>query len=205
MIILDCIQGSPEWNAARVGIPSASVMDKIITTKGEVSKSGGKLMYQLAGERIIGRKEESYTNAAMERGIELEAEARALFSLTTGLDVDEVGLCYYDERRDRSASPDGLIVDRKEGLEIKCPSLAVHVGYLLSDKLPTDYFQQVQGSLYITGYDCWHFFSYYPGMKPFHKIVGRDEMWIAKLSKVLDDFVGDLEETYNLLIKQEGT
>lgn len=115
MIILDYEQGSDEWYAARVGIPSASVIDKIITTKGEVSRSGEKLMYQLAGERIIGRKEESYTNAAMERGIELEAEARALFSLTTGLDVDEVGLCYMDERKAFSCSPDGLIGDDEGG------------------------------------------------------------------------------------------
>ena len=195
MIILECEQNSDEWAQARVGMPSASVFDKLITSKGAASTSKQKLLYQLAGEKIIGAKEEGYTNGAMQRGIEMEPEARALFVLMTGLKVNEVGMCYFDERKDRSCSPDGLIVEEPEGLEIKCPSLAVHVSYLIDGKLPTAYLQQVQGSMYITGLDRWHFFSYYPGMKPFHIVVERDEMWIAKLSKILDDFVVELEAT----------
>jgi hypothetical protein len=205
MIVLGCDQGSPEWHKARVGIPSASVFDKILTTKGELSKSSQKLIYQLAGERIVGEREEGYTNSAMQRGVELEPEARALFELITGKEVQEVGMCYYDEREDRSCSPDGLMGDvnpllATEGLEIKCPSLAVHVEYLLGKKLPTSYFQQVQGSLYITGLERWHFLSYYPGVKPFHIIVERDEVWITKLDKALEDFVVELEDTYKGLV-----
>jgi putative phage-type endonuclease len=198
MIVLECEQNSPEWHQARIGLPSASVFDKILTTKGELSKSSQKLIYQLAGELIVGEKEEGYTNGAMQRGIELESEARALFELITGKEVQEVGMCYYDERRDRSCSPDGLIAD-DEGLEIKCPSLAVHVEYLLGKKLPTTYYQQVQGSLYITGRKRWHFLSYYPGVQLFHIVVERDEEWIAKLDKALDSFVAELDETYRLL------
>lgn len=202
MIRLDVEQGSDAWFAARCGIPSASVFDKILTTKGDLSKSSQKLIYQLAGERITGEKEEGYTNGAMQRGIEMEPEARALFQLITGKEVSEVGICYHDERKDRSCSPDGLVGDT-EGLEIKCPSLAVHVEYLIGKKLPTAYFQQVQGSLYITGLDRWHFLSYYPGIKPFHIIVERDEIWIAKLSKALDDFVMELDETHKLLTEDK--
>lgn len=200
MIIEDFKQGSPEWFAARVGIPSASIFDKLITSKGVLSTSRQKLIYKLAGEKIIGEKEEGYTNGAMQRGIELEPEARALFELITGLEVEEVGLCYYDERKDRSCSPDGL-VGKDEGLEIKCPELQTHVEYLIGGKLPTKYIQQVQGSLYITGLDRWHFFSYYPGMRPFHIVVERDEVFIAKLDKALNDFVTELEDTYKLLIE----
>jgi hypothetical protein len=65
--------------------------------------------------------------------------------------------------------------------------------------LPTAYFHQVQGSLYITGYDRWHFFSYFPGFRPFHIIIERDEIWIAKLSKLLDEFTLELNETYEQL------
>lgn len=200
MIVLACEQGSDEWHSARVGIPSASVMDKIIGTRGEASKQAEKLMYQLAGERLIGAKEDSYSNAAMERGLELEPEARALFSLMTGLDVIEVGICYKDDKRAFSCSPDGLIGD-EEGLEIKCPTLAVHIGYLLANKMPTAYFQQVQSSLYITARERWHFFSYYPGIKPFHIVVERDEIWIAKFSKILNGFVVELEEIYQRLME----
>ena len=205
MIILDVEQGSDEWFEARVGIPSASAFDKLITSKGALSTSRQKLLYKLAGERVLGEKEDGYTNGAMQRGIELEPEARALFELITGLEVKEVGLCYYDERKDRSCSPDGIIPishENGQGLEIKCPELQTHVEYLLGKKLPTKYLQQVQGSLYITGLERWHFFSYHPGMKPFHIVVERDEIWIAKLSKALDDFVDELDETHKLLIEE---
>ena len=206
MLILDDIeQGSEEWFAARIGIPSASVFDKIIGSQGKISTQQQKLIYQLAGERITGEKEESYTNGAMQRGTEFEPEARECFELITDLEVSEVGICYFDERKDRSCSPDGLIGTNpllaKQGLEIKCPSLAVHVEYLLRNKLPTAYFVQVQGSLYVTGCEQWHFLSYYPGMPPFHIVVERDEMWIAKLSKALDGFTVELNETHKKLLE----
>lgn len=206
MIIEDFEQGSPEWFQARVGIPSASIFDKLITSKGALSTSRQKLLYKLAGEKVLGEKEEGYINGAMQRGIELEPEARSLFELITGKEVKEVGLCYYDERKDRSCSPDGLIetgMTLMEGLEIKCPELATHVEYLMGNKLPTKYFAQVQGSMYITGLEKWYFMSYFPSMKPLIIEVVRDEIWIAKLSKALDDFVVELDETHKLLIEGE--
>ena len=86
VIVLDDVeQGSEEWFAARIGIPSASVFDKIIGSQGKLSTQQQKLIYQLAGERITGEKEESYTNGAMQRGTELEPEARECFELITDL------------------------------------------------------------------------------------------------------------------------
>jgi len=200
MIILDVEQGTPEWHSARLGIPTASVFDKILTTTGEISKQREKLIYKLAGERVAGIAEDSYSNDAMLRGIEMEAEARSLFELTTGLQVEQIGFCYNDESKTVGCSPDGLIGD-DEGLEIKCPSIAVHVEYLIGGKLPTTYFQQVQGSLAVTGRKRWHFFSYYPAVKPFHIIVERDEIWIAKFSKAVKEFTEELEEVYNKLME----
>ena len=205
MIIEDFEQGSSEWFAARCGIPSASIFDKLITSKGALSTSRQKLLYKLAGEKVLGEKEEGYTNGAMQRGIELEPEARSLFELITEKEVKEVGLCYYDERKDRSCSPDGLVetgMTLMEGLEIKCPELATHVEYLMGKKLPTKYFAQVQGSMYITGLEKWYFMSYFPSMKPLIIEIVRDEIWIAKLSKALDDFVIELDETHKLLIEE---
>jgi hypothetical protein len=156
-------------------------------------------MYELIEQRVLGPRNKTFSSKRMDDGTEREPEARAFFSLYTGLMVDEVGLCYYDERRDRGASPDGLIRGKKEGLEIKCPSLFTHKEYLEGNKLPTEHIQQVQGSLYITGYDRWHFLSYFPGIKPFHIIVDRDEIWIAKFSKILDEFVEELDEVHKQL------
>lgn len=193
MITVDCIQGTPEWFAAKCGIPSASNFDKIITTKGEPSKSATKYMYQLAAERVTGRSEESYTNVAMERGKETEAEARNLYEMLHDVKIEQVGFCYPDEARTCGASPDGLI--GKDGLiEIKCPMAFASVGYILEGVLPTDYIQQVQGQLYVTGRKWLDFLSYYPGLRPMIVRVQRDDKFIALLQQVLNNFCAELEK-----------
>lgn len=207
MIILDVEQGKPEWFAARVGIPSASMFSEIITSTGGISKSREKLIFQLAGERVTGIREETYTSADMKWGTEHEPEARALFELLTGRDVVEIGMCYPDENRFYSCSPDGLVdgIDGDEGLEIKCPKLTTQVSRILTklNTLPTSYVAQVQGSLAITGKKRWHWLSYYPGLKPIHIIVERNEIWIAKFTKAMNDFITELDETHKLLIEED--
>lgn len=190
MIIEDTIiQGSPEWFAAKAGKPGASSFDKIITTKGEPSKSRTDYLYQLAGEAIIGRQEEGYTNFAMQQGIEREAESRALFEMLYGVQVKQVGMIYRDDKA-CLCSPDGLLEDA--GLEMKNPLLKTHVKYLLAGTLPTDYFQQVQGSLYISGFKHWYFMSHYPALPPFILKVERDEKFISALAIEIDKFVYEL-------------
>lgn len=192
LAVNDFEQGSLEWMAARAGIPSASNFDKIITTKGERSKQRERYMFQLAGERITGTKESSYQNDNMRRGIEIEAEARRLYELLTDLKVDEVGLCYPDEKKLYACSPDGL-VGEDGGMEIKCPLLSTHVSYLLDGTLPTEYFQQVQGALLVTGRKWWDFVSYFPSVKPLIVRVERDEKFIKLLEAELIEFCRELE------------
>lgn len=184
-------QLSPEWFAARAGIPSASNFDKIITGAGQPSKQAEKYMYQLAGERLLGTKEESYCNAAMQRGIELEPEARSFYEALYGCDVEQAGLVYKDERKIFSCSPDGLL--ENGGLEIKCPQLSTHIEYLTGNKIPSTYYQQVQGSLYICGLEFWDFMSYYPGIKPFIIRVEPDLKFHARLEVELEKFCFQLD------------
>lgn len=192
MIVEYFEQGSPQWFSARAGIPTASCFDQIITTKGEPSKQAQKYLYKLAGEAITGQPEESHTNAAMERGKVLEAEARALYEFHTGNAVEQVGIVYSDERKLWSCCPDGMMENK--GLEIKCPSMATHVSYLLGKKLPTDYFQQVHGSMFVTGFGQWDFLSYYPGLPQLLITVERDEGWCKKFEDQLVSFCNRLKE-----------
>jgi len=202
MIIVEMEQRSPEWLAARCGIPTASNFDKIITTKGEPSKQAQKYLYQLAGERVTGFQEETYQNGAMQRGIEMEAEAIEFYELVKDVKVQRVGICYPNEDKKFSCSPDGLVGD-KGLIEIKCPMLATHVGYLLADDMPSDYFQQVQGQLLVTGREWCDFLSYSPGLKPLLIRVMRDEPFLKKLEAELAAFCQQLE-TIVKKIKQEG-
>ena len=191
MQVINVVQGTPEWFAVRLGIPTASCFDQIVTTKGDPSKSKQKYMYKLAGESITGKSEEQYQNAAMLRGIELEPEARALYQVVSDKVVNKVGFCLSDGY---GASPDGFVGD-KGMVQIKCPSLAVHVGYLLENKLPTDYFQQVQGELFVAEREWIDFLSYYPGIKPLIIRVERDDKFITALQTELKSFIQELKET----------
>ena len=192
MIVENIEQGSEEWFKARAGIPTASNFDKIVTSQGLPSKQALKYMYKLAGERIIGKKEATHQTEAMTRGIEMEEEARNFYELVTGNKVEQVGFCYPDEDKKFGCSPDGLV--GKNGLiEIKCPLLHTMVEYLLENKLPTTYIQQVQGQLLVTGRKWCDFVAYYPDMKPLIIRVNRDEVFISKLQKELKVFNSKLE------------
>jgi putative phage-type endonuclease len=195
MKMISVAQRTPEWYAARAGKPTASGFDRIVTSDGKPSKQAQKYMYQLAGEKILGMPEETYQNAAMQRGVELEAEARQYYELVTGTTVQEVGFC-LDDTESFGCSPDGLVGE--DGLiEIKCPSLAVHVDYLLRGALPSDYIQQVQGQLLVTGRKWCDFVSYYPGIRPLVVRVARNEDFIKKLSVELELFCADLKTVIN--------
>ena len=65
-------QGSEDWFSIRAGKPSASQFSNICTTKGEATKGATreKLINSLVAEFLSGQKTESYSSAAMERGVE---------------------------------------------------------------------------------------------------------------------------------------
>lgn len=192
MRIVECDQKTPEWFKSRCGIPTASNFDKLVTSEGKQSKQRGKYMSQLAGERVCGVAEESYQSAAMLRGIEVEEEAKDFYEFTTGSTIKKVGFCLSDCGK-YGASPDGMVGE--DGLvEIKCPTLAVHVGYLLEDRLPTDYVQQTQGQLYVTGRKWCDFISYYPSIRPLVVRVYPDVNFHKLLEIELTSFSLELEQ-----------
>uniref|UniRef100_A0A6M3JJX8 Putative exonuclease n=1 Tax=viral metagenome TaxID=1070528 RepID=A0A6M3JJX8_9ZZZZ len=193
MIIIDCVQLSDEWFSEKAGVPSAGSFDKIVTTKGEPSKSAKGYMYQLAAEAITGKCEQGYQSGPMSVGIEREEESRALYELIYGVEVQQVGFIYPDEQKKWGCSPDGII-NGEYGLEMKNVLPKTQIKYLLDEKLPTEYIQQVQGSLLVTGFDRWDFFSYSPGLDPFILQVERDEKFIEKLRAELDKFCLELSE-----------
>jgi len=68
---------------------------------------------------------------------------------------------------------------------------------LLSGELPSEYFGQVQSSLYVTDFKFWDFVSYSPGLKPLIVRVQRDEKYITALKIELALFCDELEEITN--------
>ena len=190
MRIIDCDQRSPEWHQARSGVPSASEFSCIVTSDGSPSKQRQKYMYELVGQKLGALPEESYTNKAIENGILREADAREMYSRDVK-PVVQVGFCIHDEGY--GCSPDGLV--EEDGLvEIKCPILSTHIEYLIKQKLPTDYVQQVQGQLLVTGRKYNDFVSYFPGLRPLVVRCYRDEVFISRLRAELLKFITELNE-----------
>lgn len=189
-IIINCEQYSPEWWAERIGKPTASNFNKIVDTNGNPSKSAENYMYQLAIENITNKYAgKEFSSHAMRRGLTLEPEARELFELVQGVEVKQVGMIYADEQKKYSASPDGLFEDT--GLEIYCPESA-SAGYCFThpDKAikHAGKFQQIYGTMFIGGFQKYFFMCYYPDMMPLIIEVKRNEKFIEKLDKALDDF-----------------
>jgi hypothetical protein len=188
MIIERFEQGSDEWKAARVGIHTASQWDSLITPLGKAKKGDAPDTYlnKLISEVLTGEREELPSNLYwMKRGVDMEPEARDTAEAMLGIDFEEIGLAYMDESKQVAASPDGINITIETGLEIKCPSPAIHVGYLREGVCPKKYLHQVQGSMLVTGYKSWYFMSYHPNIKPLIVKVERDEEYIKVLKDTL--------------------
>jgi len=113
----------------------------------------------------------------------------------TGLQVEQVGFVTQDNGV-IGCSPDGLIKSGDDyigGVEIKCPFPATHVKYHAGGKLPDEYKQQVHGSMAVTGLNRWEFWSYFPGLAPFHITVERDS-YTEKVERALETFLIEYAE-----------
>ena len=193
LITLDCEQGSEEWLAARLGIPTATGFENIVTATGKKSASYIKYMAELIEESILGGGD-TFKSGFMERGNQLEPQARAAYEFLTGNDVIQVGGVYLNEDREVMVSPDGLIPKLKKGLEIKCPKMSTHIRYLLEGGVPAEYVIQVQANLWVTGYETWDFVSYCPEYQKqtlYLFTAARDE----KLMKAFDEHIPQFVKT----------
>lgn len=201
-LFLNVEQGSDEWKKARLGVITASEFDKIITPTGSKSAQANDYMGKLLAEHITDEQQDNYCSADMMSGIEREPKARSFFETIKGVGVREVGMVYKDTSKTIACSPDGLVFKYpkcgyirneinliyNEGLEIKCPKLANHIGYVLNGIVPKQYIPQVQGSIWTTGADGWWFMSYHPKYKPLVIYVERDDAYIAKMEKIILSF-----------------
>ena len=190
MKIIHCEQGTDEWRAARLGIPTASRFSEILTPTGKLSTSADKYMLQLLAEWLSGQACDDYQSDWMKRGTELEPEARAYYAFTTEAELSQVGFMTRDDGL-VGASPDALIGN--DGLaEFKCPAPHTHVRYLLGEKLATQYVPQVQGQLWISEREWCDWVSYHPTMPPCVVRTARDDAYIKALALAVDEFVGKM-------------
>lgn len=194
MIVHEVRQHSPEWAKLRLGIPTASEFDALISPKFEARTGQGPTtyLYKKLCERVMGFAMDGGSSFAMSNGSILENEALPWYEFTTGINVRRVGFCTTDDGR-IGASPDGLIGD-DGGIEIKCPNPETHLSYLMEKTLPKEHAAQVHGSMFVTGRPWWIFLSYSRQFPAFILRVDRDDRIQSALRGTLEPFLKRFDE-----------
>lgn len=194
MNVLDVEQRSLKWHAARLGIPTASRYADIVTMDGKPSKSQDRYMTELLADWLAGKPVDRFEPTQwMERGTETEAEARTSYEIERGVAVEQVGFILAPDGR-TGGSPDGL-VGTTGIVEIKCPKAATMVKYYRRPEgLRADYFQQVQGYLWLTGRTYAALYAYHADLMSLTVSVDRDDTFIERLVSELAAFCDRLDE-----------
>lgn len=201
-------QGTDAWKAQRLGKVTASrVADVVARTKSGWGASRANYMAQLVAERLTGVPGDSYTNAAMQWGIEHEPDARAAYEFHRDAEVTECGFIDHPNLNMTGASPDGLVGD--DGLvEIKAPQTATHIETLKGRAVPSKYVMQIQWQLACTGRAWCDFVSFDPRMpehmRLFVRRVPRDERLINELSGEIIAFLVEVNDTVDELNRLYG-
>jgi hypothetical protein len=210
VIVHECEQYTPAWEAARLAKATASrAADIVAQPRKGYPEAAVRMDYrvELALARIVGRVVEGngYKSKWMERGLMMQDEAVAAYEAETGELVQAVGFLEHDELP-IGCSPDGILGHFAAGLEVKCPKPATHFGYLqLKGKLPAEYLPQILHSLFVTGLPYWDFASYhpdFPGATQLYRVrVARDAVAadLAAYELALRLFLTHVEKTVEQL------
>lgn len=190
-------QGTPEWHAQRLGKATASKIADIVT-RTKTGWGAGRANYraQLIAERLTGRPAETFTNAAMQWGVETEAEARIAYEAYALCGVEQVSFIDHPRIAMSGASPDGLIGD--VGLiEIKCPNTATHIDTLRGAPIADKYVKQMLWQMACTGRGWCDFASYDPRLPESMRLhvtrLHRDDTAIAELEQQVADFLKEVD------------
>lgn len=177
-------------------VTGSRAKDMLAKIKSGEAAARRDLRMTLLAERLSGQpQEDTYVNAAMQWGIDHEAEAIAAYEALTGSLVQLVGFCEHDSLP-AGTSPDGF-VDEDGILSVKCPKTATHVGYLRAGVEPAEHAAQNTHELWLTQRSWIDFVSYDPrmpeGLRLFKVRVTRTPAELAAYEKDLLQFLSELD------------
>lgn len=189
-------QNSEEWFALRRGKFTASTFKDLFM--GKDTQGYKDCVYKVAFERLTNTSPESFTNEWMQRGTELEPEARSWYEFEKKTEITDAGFIEYNDWI--GASPDGFIGDG--GLiEIKCPKFSTMMDYLIKKELPKTYYYQVHGQLLVTDREYCDFVAYHPNLPKLILRINRDKE-IDKI--ILDKLFKAIKEVEQIINKLKG-
>ena len=182
-------QRSEEWFEARKGKMTASKAHVVITNGSGLDTYILNVMAEFYSSEL----KEPIVNKDIQRGIDLEPQARNMFMLETGLMVKQVGFIKYNEYI--GCSPDGLIDD--DGLvEIKCPKDEIHFLLLITGRINPEYISQMQWQMKYTGRVYCYFCAYNPNFERslFIKKIEKDDEIFKKIDIGVQSGITKIEQ-----------
>ncbi len=196
--VVDAEQRSPEWFQARAGrLTGSRASDMLATIKSGEAAARRDLRTQLVVERLTGQPQEDvFINAAMQWGIDHEADAVAAYEAQSGNLVRRTGFLTHTALM-VGCSLDGDVEDFAGIVEIKCPKSATHYGYLRSGEVPTNHRPQILHNLWVTGAAWCDFVSFDPRFPEGHRLfvcrVPRVELDVLAYQKSAEKFLAEVD------------
>lgn len=187
--------------------PRAEVVKRALAGEkvGDFTAVAKDYAFRLAVERISGEPldDGQFETYAMRRGKELEPEARDMHAFRFGFHVEPTGFVMTEDRL-FGASADGLI-GADGGSEYKCLIAPDRIRDIVLNGDISEFTDQVQGGLWLTGRKWWHFCLYCPALAPIGRAltvfeVQRDDDYIEALERDLLAFA-DLVSQYEARLR----
>ena len=198
-------QRSPEWFQSRCGLLTGSrAADMLATIKSGEAAARRDYRMQLVTEILTGQpQEDSFVNAAMQRGIDLEPKAFGAYEALTGSVALRTGFLRHAQHR-AGCSLDGHVDDFEGIVEIKCPKSATHLKYWRGKgEAPAEHLAQITHNLWITGAQWCDFLSFddrFPEeMQTFLVRVKREDVDLDSYEKKALAFLAEVEAEVNAI------
>jgi putative phage-type endonuclease len=189
-------QGTSEWRQARCGSVGASDAPRVVRrTKSGYSADRDNLMAEKVIERLTGAPFEPFKSAAMLQGTAREPDARMLYEMVRGVEVEEAGLTPHPKIEGSHASPDGYVTGISGLIEIKCPLPAAHLDTLLTETISNDYLVQMQWQMACTGRDWCDYVSFNPDFP------ARMQLWVKRIPRD-PKHIGELEGEIRIFLRE---
>ena len=193
----DIIQNSDEWFELKLRKFSASTCADLLMDKKNKGYTG--LIDRIIEERMTGLPSESKSfsgNRFTDMGHEREPMAAEDYELRNFVELEVIGVIELDDWV--LCSPDRLIGDN--GLyQAKCPIFNTQREYLRTQKVPGNYYKQMQFELFVSEREYNIFNSYHPYLPAVDIRVERDEVMIAEIARRLDEAKAEVENEINYL------
>lgn len=154
--------------------PTSAIVQRALDGEkvSEPSNAAMDYAFRLAAERLGSAPlDDDFETWAMRRGHDLEPQARAIHEVRAGVVVQPCGLVLSDDGW-FGASADGWI-GKTKGAEYKCLVAPARLKAVYLDNDVSEFADQVQGGMWLSGRAAWDFCLYHPGLAS----IGLDLWW----------------------------